>query len=258
MAAADCSSSSDLIKPLIRADYNINTITAISEAIFTESSLDQNATNATTTVLINNKSSTPIFLLEQPSVAFLNSFNAPKQSEYSVKGLNSNQEDQSCMIANIINDLGYYGSSDYSENNSFGVLCQKKIKSNQHQRVFNPNQHTVGTNSSSSFTSSSILSSPSSNTDSSTSRTGSYLNIKQYPVITNLYPLSTYQSNNSTDCDKVKNMDVNIYLEKFERIYNSDPLNHKSINNELPCQKSLGSFNSKSCQRNSGTTYSYV
>ena len=104
-----------------------------------------------------------------------------------------------------VNDMGYYGSSDYSD--SFQQRNSKKLKND-------------------SFTSSSVLSSPSTHSDASSSS-------NYRPAVTNLYPYKPVEQ---------KQNDVKIYFERFERIYNSDSLNTNS-NNSNP---------------NRITTYSYV
>ncbi|CAF0717996.1 unnamed protein product [Brachionus calyciflorus] len=90
-----------------------------------------------------------------------------------------------------VNDMGYYGSSDYSD--SFQQRNSKKLKND-------------------SFTSSSVLSSPSTTSDTSSN---------YRPVVTNLYPFKPVET---------KQSDVKIYLERFERIYNSDSLENSAQN----------------------------
>lgn len=207
LAAGDSSSMTN--QPTnARIQYNRNTITAISETS-SESSINPISTN-TTTVLISNTTSTPTIMLEQPTATYMSTFT-------------SKQTDPS---GNLLNDMGYYGSSDYSENNSFGLLSQKQVKPIQR-----------ATNQTSSFTSSSLLSSPSSSTDSSSAGSPTYAN---KPTITNLYPVNCYQK-----VDTAKSTDVKIYLERFERIYNSDSINNQTNSNGNK-------------QRNNVTSYSYV
>ncbi|RNA10194.1 protocadherin-1 isoform X2 [Brachionus plicatilis] len=114
-----------------------------------------------------------------------------------VRTLSSAKTDDNIQV----NDMGYYGSSDYSD--SFQQRSCKKLKND-------------------SFTSSSVLSSPSTSSDASST---------YRPAVTNLYPYKTTDS---------KQADVKLYLERFERIYNSNP-----IDNSNPIQNRI-------------TTYSYV
>lgn len=100
-----------------------------------------------------------------------------------------------------VNDMGYYGSSDYSD--SFQQHSSKKLKNE-------------------SFTSSSVLSSPSTSSDASSN---------YRPIVTNLYPYKPIEN---------KQTDVKLYLERFERIYNSN-----TIDNSNPTPNRV-------------TTYSYV
>jgi hypothetical protein len=153
-------------------------------------------------------------------------------------------------------DIGYYGSSDYSENNnsSFGVSSnyQIKISKNVHvvtQKSHNNQQNQQASNSATSFTSSSLLSSPSSDSANSiaTPYTSNKVANNQGPVITTLYPCNNtnntiYGAHNSIS-SKLNNTDVKTYFERFERIYNSDNL----------IQSNCATNNS-----NSMTTYSYV
>lgn len=171
-------------------------------------------------------------------------------STFSPLPSSSTPPDAMCKLA----DQGYYGSSDYSENNSFirhsnysdGVYMRNKsvtraaVVMAAQKPIANPQQPT---NSTSSFASSSLMSSPSSSTDSYSSEfTGAK------PAVTNLYPV--YQANFKQDAGGGANpADVKIYLEKFERIYNSD--SQGSEQKPTP----LNTFNK---QRNSMTTYSYV
>lgn len=192
-------------------------------------------------------------------------------------------------------DQGYYGSSDYSENNSFArqsnysschAVPDAYVRHHQQQQqqqkrvnmgtvVMSKSTATTATvasssgvgpqaTSSSSFASSSVMSSPSSSTDSYSSdflhQSASSASSK--PAVTNLYPAvyqTAFQVKNvpSTEQQQQSPADVKIYLEKFERIYNSSesathqPNTITNTSNSTP----LNTFNK---QRNSMTTYSYV
>jgi hypothetical protein len=162
-------------------------------------------------------------------------------------------------------DQGYYGSSDYSENNSFMtrsgayqadlVYMRQPInprprQSTSQQQVKTTTTTTTQSNSGS-FASSSLMSSPSSSTDYSYS--SDFLHhqpaTNRPVVVTNLYPI--YQSETATTTQQSTDQQVKIYLEKFERIYNGPP------DSATTNSTSLNTFN-KQQQRNSMTTYSYV
>ena len=140
------------------------------------------------------------------------------------------------------NDLGYYGSSDYSDNNS---ASSRQLKIQQRQKyVYNniSKPPRCKTNSTSSF--SSVLSSPTTSSTSNSSQSP----VQRQPVITNLYPysnqLSSYLVTEVADSKPqfAKEKSLNAHLERFERIYNADEVNSS--------EKVLRS------QRNN--TYSYV
>jgi hypothetical protein len=260
---------------------------------------------------LTNATSTPTVLSTfspLPSAAALNN---NRQA-----ALNKQQHESALPMK--VNDQGYYGSSDYSENNSLvkqeqNYLRQLKQQQQQQNKMYNPYQTAGGangsvtipkqsasvypqaiiapaTNSTSSFASS-LLSSPSSSTDSSSS-TSDFLHKNVTcstnsthvtactPPITTLYPINVYQSNNyvnnkicaDTTTTTTTAADVKIYLEKFERIYNSDagvgvPATPQQTNENIKHQQqqqqqpsAISTFNSNlnSKQRNSMTTYSYV
>lgn len=142
----------------------------------------------------------------QDSFTVINALNEKKKAiqkddsiseESCVRTLSSAKTDDNIQV----NDMGYYGSSDYSD--SFQQRGSKKLKND-------------------SFTSSSVLSSPSTSSDASST---------YRPVVTNLYPYKSTET---------KQADVKLYLERFERIYNSN-----TIDNSNPIQNRI-------------TTYSYV
>lgn len=182
------------------------------------------------------------------------------------------------------NDAGYYGSSDYSEK----LINPNKSSSNSKQiyvkQLKSASQHTKSsiatsgcsssssctnngvqsaTNSSSSFTSSSILSSPASTTSSSSSS----LPVNS-PVVTNLYTMNVYNQLNGVHTYEVAQnansvaTDVKAYLERFERIYNSDNATavaqYKLASNQKIHQHQQAVSAYSKDQRNSLTTYSYV
>ena len=186
------------------------------------------------------------------------------------------------------NDLGYYGSSDYSENNnnsSFGINSNKDyhLKQIKQQSAAQSNIKVVnikphGTSNSNTSFSSSLLSSPSTSTDSTTSSVApppAYVTKNQHhhhpttiktttnPVITTLYP-NIYNNNNNQCLNKIKSSDVKIYFERFERIYHSDSLNDHSTscnsNNTILSNKMmpLNTNAVENTKKNSLTTYSYV
>ena len=165
-------------------------------------------------------------------------------------------------------DQGYYGSSDYSENNSFmtrsgayqadlvymrqPINPRPRQSTSQQQVKTTTTTTTTNSNSNSgSFASSSLMSSPSSSTDYSYS--SDFLHhqpaTNRPVVVTNLYPI--YQSETATTTQQSTDQQVKIYLEKFERIYNGPP------DSATTNSTNLNTFN-KQQQRNSMTTYSYV
>jgi hypothetical protein len=186
------------------------------------------------------------------------------------------------LTNNSINDIGYYGSSDYSDNNasiSIPTVCQKPIKqySNkskiiqyQHQqsrsRFIQSNKTTPKTNSATSFTSSSLLSSPTSSSTSTSSESPLFatglsnnnqvaFNSKNNEIqqdsgeiyIKPTNHLNVTKTKNSSSSSSTKNNDVKLYYERFERIYNSNELDQNTNSNQHPKQ-----------QCNSLTAYSYV
>jgi hypothetical protein len=122
--------------------------------------------------------------------------------------------------SNNNNDIGYYGSSDNCS--SIHLTQSTKNKSVYKQQQHRPAKYVTNKVNSlcSSLTSSSSTS-------------------PQQPIITNLYPPYSFLSNNQ----KLEEVPVKVYLERFERIYNSTTLND-NLNQ----------------QRNSysGASYSYV
>ena len=170
-------------------------------------------------------------------------------------------------IQTVNTDLGYYGSSDYSDNNSFNVCAKQIIKQARVKYVQNGVKTT--NNSAASFNSSSLLSSPisSSSTDASTSPLFNNPKSNQTPIITNLYPFNYFKvtnkqldpyniidevakvanaSNDLKSRQTSTNPDVKLYLERFERIYNS---NESDASTEpKPTHNRI----------NSHTSYSYV
>ena len=229
----------------------------------------------------------------------LNGLSAQKTQSRQQNETNTEEECVTSPIhtaqSNGINDLGYYGSSDYSDNNSFGLSSAKKqIKPSQHQpqrvKYVQPNAANTNvnsaTNSSSSFTSSSLLSSPTSTSSNDSSTSPLYTNSsntmtssvnaqvkQQQPIITTLYPLNVYQASlkkpaqtyESVDSGKStvnsKSADVKIYFERFERIYNSEEpsMNNMNGSSTLTIKSSnQASSSGHAKQRNSLTTYSYV
>lgn len=119
------------------------------------------------------------------------------------------------------------------------------------------------------------MSSPSASTDSYSSSDFLHHQSKQ-PAVTNMYPTSVYANyaNLSTKCVETSgcggeessssaassSSDVKIYLEKFERIYNStESAGNSVVVVEKPASTALNTFNKQQQQnRNSMTTYSYV
>lgn len=180
-------------------------------------------------------------------------------------------------------DAGYYGSSDYSDNNSLVKHEHNHLRQIKQQSTSTrvPGQYpppvatTVvkqppATNSTSSF-GSSLLSSPSSSTDSTSSSSDfiqksslSTTTTTNSTPVTNLYPGNIYQTN---ETGAPPSNDVKTYLEKFERIYNSDSVAvPNDVAHQLPQHhhhhhhNHLNTFNSNlnNKHRNSMTTYSYV
>ena len=168
---------------------------------------------------------------------------------------NSSQETEkpegllsSCLNKNV--DFGYYGSSDYSDtisSSANNIAVVKNWPTRQQTKYIYNNLNAIrtelittsntGTVSSSSFTSaSSILSSPTTSANSNLMNSPKE-NTQQNPKITNLYPYSNQDKNGSNP--------VNIYLERFEKIYNSNESNLIFINNSNK-------------MKNIETTYSYV
>lgn len=235
---------------------------------------------ATTTVYLTNATSTPTVLSTFSPLPISSSTSTPPGVPKS----------------NKTNDQGYYGSSDYSENNSFARqssiqhsdIYLRQIKQSRGQpNTFQSTQPKLvqqqqqqQTNSSSSFASS-LLSSPSSSTDSSDFLQQQQQQIKHQssnnnnnntnstkPTITNMYPVNVYQANFSNTKKLLgpsgaeQSTDVKVYLEKFERIYNSESPSNGGGNNggESKALSQMNTFNSNlnNKQRNSMTTYSYV
>lgn len=145
----------------------------------------------------------------------------------------------------MMNDLGYYGSSDYSDNNNSG------ISSANNKNCLNVKEANVATNSSTSFTSSSLLSSPSSSSSSDSFNIKNNITVKatkqNAPIVTTLYPMV-----NRVENEKLASKgpsDVKTYFERFEKIYNSEVnMNDSPDNHNKVCFK----------PRNSLTAYSYV
>ncbi len=157
------------------------------------------------------------------------------------------------LISSKINDLGYYGSSDYSDNSN---TKQVKLQHRQKYVYNNITGKQIGTNSTSSF-SSSVMSSPTASSSSSGSNTNQSPVVQRPPLITNLYPYTNQLNDylvtevNDTSISRVDEprKDLNSYLERFERIYNSDECN--STFNE-------GITNAKLAKEPRKNTYSYV
>ena len=153
--------------------------------------------------------------------------------QYTATAVNSNQ-------TNGVADQGYYGSSDYSSenNNSYGMIAAQRLSVHEAGRHDKPQSRAVvqsnpaAINSTSSFTSSSLLSSPASCSPglstspvfATTTTTNGQFKKSQHvhhlprgghkPAVTNLYPMGTaYQQ---------QQQNAEVYFEKFERIYNSD------------------------------------
>ncbi len=291
-----------------------NSISSSSSTSTSSSVTPTNNTTTTTTAIISCSSSVlnvsnnhinliePVVekvLINQP-VKFLSTFIPSTSAITNKSNINSlseveqNLETESKLTNKLSNDIGYYGSSDYSDNNnSFNQpsnntkqhtvkqcysnrnKCESKtIYSNQHQRIkyvqASKLNRNMAVNSTTSFTSSSVLSSPTSSSSSTSSESPLFatsllantlsnkedLNIKKIEpqsqaISSNIYSVNSLLSS-------TKNTDVKVYLERFERIYNSGDLNNED--NSKKNSNGISSFNNVNNKqhRNSLTSYSYV
>lgn len=260
-------------------------ITTTSTVQISSSSSSNNSTNQLNLIDTNQNSPNPTqFLSTFIPVSSINTLNNRNTNE--IKQMikyNNTHEYQKEELDDTLskktnptsNDIGYYGSSDYSDNNasiSISTTCPKPLKqySNkskiiqyQHQqsrsRFIHPTSKT--TNSATSFTSSSLMSSPTSSSSSASSEsplfaTGLPINNQMISNKSNdnqqendiyIKP-SNFVHVTKTNNSSSKNNDVKSYYERFERIYNSNQLD-QNTNTSQPVVKQ---------QRNSLTAYSYV
>ncbi len=273
---------------------SVTPITTNSTVQISGSSSSNNSTNQLN--LIDNNQNLPNptnFLSTFIPASSLNTLNNRNETKPIIKYNNNticiNQENEKeemidtlvkkNLANNLSNDIGYYGSSDYSDNNvsiSISTTCHKPIKqySNkskiikyQHQqsrsRFIQPNKSTT-INSATSFTSSSLLSSPTSSSSSTSSESPLFATglPKNNQVLINKnnenqqdsdiyikpsnYINLTKTTSSSSSSASTKNNDVKLYYERFERLYNSNHLDQNTTT-QPPKQ-----------QRNSLTAYSYV
>jgi hypothetical protein len=178
----------------------------------------------------------------------------PKLKNLSTFAPYSTPHVQTDELASIkINDLGYYGSSDYSDNSA---TKQVKLQHRQKYVYNNIAGKQAGANSTSSFTSS-VMSSPTASSSSSGSNSNQSPVVQRQPLVTNLYPytnqLNDYLVTEVNDTcgsrGEETRKDLNSYLERFERIYNSDECN-STFNGSIS--------NARLAKEQRNNTYSYV
>lgn len=165
---------------------------------------------------------------QQSSPSFLSTFQIQplvKHEQLAIIEHDDEDEDESLVkVQSIGNDIGYYGSSDYSDNSSSLVQCKKQVYRQQQHRPAKYVTNKLASSISSAVISGTSMSSEATFLTSSSTSSPLFTSLRNQPIVTNLYPPYAFNSNKIEEDHTnsyISTDSVKVYLERFERIYNS-------------------------------------